>query len=178
MPKVKWGIDPDEPEELEQFDVYDGPELRPGVYQGVITRLTVQENRNSDDMLKAMFIVRETGEKAKYNGAVLWANQNVTDQGKPYLLQFLKALGLKWADFTSRSVLEDAKERPTKVLRIGNVKFNDGNEAPVRVNVGMSRSTPEYPDRKPEIKSWLQPRDAEEADWEDGEDEGEEDPFA
>lgn len=173
MPKVKWGISNDEPEELEQYDVYDGPELRSGVYQGNVLRLTVVKNRNDDDMLKVMFQVDETGDKAKYNGAVLWSNQNVTDQSKPYLLQFLKALGLTWSDFTNRTVLEDGKERPTKVLKIGRVKFNDGNEVPCRVNVGLSKSTPDYPERKPEIKSWLLPRDAEEWDDDDADDDGE-----
>jgi hypothetical protein len=165
MPKVKWGINPDEPEELEQYDIYDGPDLRTGVYAGNIMRLTVVENRSKDDMLKVMFQVDETGDKAKYNGAVLWSNQNVTDQSKPYLLAFLKAIGLTWDDFTKRSVLEDAKERPTKVLKIGRVKFNDGNEVPCRVQVGLSKATPDYPERKPEIKSWLTPRDVEE--WDD-----------
>ena len=177
MPKVKWGIDPDEPEELEEFDIYDGPDVKPGVYAGWVTRLTVVENRNQDDMLKAMFQVDETGDKAKSNGAVFWSNQNVTNQSKPFLLRFLKALGCSWADFSSRSVLEDSKERPTKVLKIGRVKFNDGAKVPCRVQLGWSRTTPEYPDRRLEIKSWLPPRDEDDAAWDDGDD-GEEDPFA
>jgi hypothetical protein len=177
MPKVKWGIDPDEPEELEEFDIYDGPDVKPGVYAGNITRLTVVENRNADDMLKVMFQIEETGDKAKYNGAVFWSNQNVTNQSKPFLLRFLKSFGCTWADFTSRSVLEDSKERPTKVLKIGKVKFNDGAKVPVRVQLGYGRTTPEYPERRLEIKTWLQPREDEDAAWGD-DDDGDEDPFA
>jgi hypothetical protein len=170
MPKVKWGIDPDEPEELEQFDTYDGPDLKSGVYQGNLLRLSVKENRNGDDMLNGMFQVADDT-KPQYNGAVLWFNQNITDQGKPYVLQFLKAIGLTWKDFTDRTVTESS-DRPTKVLKIGKVKFNDGAEVPVRVSVGMSKTTPEYPERKPEIKSFLVPREDE--GWDDSDD-GEDD---
>ena len=176
MPKVKWGIDPDEPEELEQFDVYDGPDLKSGVYEGVLTRLTVKKNKNDDDMLNGLFVVKDDT-KPQYNGAAVWFNQNVTDQGKPYLLLFLKAIGLAWKDFTSRSVLEDSKERPTKVLKIGNIKFNDGEEVPVRVQIGMSRTSPEYPESKPEIKQFLKPRAAEWDDSDDEDDGDEERPF-
>lgn len=163
MPKVKWGIDPDEPEDLEQFDVYDGPPLPTGVYQGNITRLTVKKNKNDDDMFNGLFVVDESPEdgKDKFNGATLWFNQNITQQGSVYIKQWLKAMGLSWADFRDRTVLEDSKDRPTKVLKIGSQKFNDGVDVPVRVQVGMSKSTPEYPEKKPEIKSFLLPRDAE-----------------
>ena len=47
------------------------------------------------------------------------------------------------------------------------------NEVPCRVNVGLSKSTPDYPERKPEIKSWLLPRDAEEWDDDDADGDGE-----
>ena len=170
MPKVKWGIDPNEPEELEQFDVYDGPDLKSGVYQGNLTRLSIKENRNGDDMLNGMFVVADDT-KPQFNGAVLWFNQNVTEQGKPYVLQFLKAIGLSWKDFTDRTVTEDS-DRPTKVTKIGKVKFNDGHEVPVRVNVGLGKASPEYPERKMEIKSFLTPRDAE--GWDDDDDDGDE----
>lgn len=180
MPKVKWGIDPDEPEELEQFAVYDGPDVRPGVYNGVLTRLTVKENRNGDDMLSGLFMIRESGkenDKDKYNGAPVWFNQNITEQGKPYTLAFLKSLGLTWTDFVKNTVTADA-DRPTQITKIGRIKFNDGNEPPLRVNLGMSRATPEYP-AKIEIKQFMPPKDAD-AEWNDDADAGddEEDPFA
>jgi hypothetical protein len=180
VPKVKWGISNDEPEELEQFDIYDGPDVKSGVYQGNILRLTVIKNRNDDDMLKVMWQVAESGEKAKYNGATFWSNQNVTDQSKPYLLQFLQSIGLTWADFTNRTVIEGKYDKQTasKVLKIGRVKFNDGEEVGARVQIGLSKSTPEYPERRPEIKSWLKPK---EQDWDDSGDDddegGEEPPF-
>ena len=180
MPKVKWGIDASEPEELEQFGVYEGPDVRPGVYHGVLKRLTLKENSNGDDMLNGLFEIRESGkenDKDKYNGAGIWFNQNITDQGKPYVLAFLKAFGLTWKDFTTNTVTESA-DRPTPVTKIGRVKFNDGNEPKVRVSIKMSKATPEYPS-KPDIGQWLPPKDGD-AEWDDSDAAGssEEDPFA
>jgi hypothetical protein len=178
-PRVKWGIDPDEPEELESFDIYDGPDLKSGVYQGNLMRLTIVKNRNDDDMLKGMWQVDDPA-KPQYKGAVLWFNQNITDQGKPYVLQWLKSLGLTWDDFTKRTVIEDADysaSSPSKVTKIGRLKFNDGNEVPCRVSVGLSKSTPEYPERKPEIKNWLPPKDDEWDADDDGDGEPDDSPF-
>lgn len=181
MPRIKWAIDDAEPEELEGFAVYDGPDLTRGVYDGVITRLTIKTNSNGDDMLNGLFIVRTTNpERKKFNGADVWFNQNITEQGKPYVLQWLKSMGLTWADFTKKTVT-DTDERPCKVMKIGLKKFNDGNEVECRVQIGMSKATPGYPS-KPEIKQFLKPKDEDEA-WEDDEqgdagEDGEENPFA
>lgn len=178
MPKVKWSIDTAEPDELEEYGVYDGPELpRTGVFHGVIKRLSLKENSNGDDMLNGLFEVRESGEendKDKYNGAGIWFNQNITDQGKPYVLQFLKSLGLTWKDFIKSTVTED-DGRPTRVMKIGKVKFNESNEPKVKVSIGMSKGTPDYPS-KTEIKQFLAPKPE---DWDDDGDDGDEDdPFA
>lgn len=183
MPKVKWGIDVDEPEELDTFDVYDGPEPRPGVYHGVLKRLTLKENRNGDDMMNGLFVVQESNndsDKQKFNGWGVWFNQNITDQGKPYLLLFLKSLGLTWRDFVSSTVTESA-ERPTNIIKIGRVKFNDGNEPKLRVQVKMGKASGDgqYPARL-EIGQFLPPKDAD-AEWDsadDASDSDEEDPFA
>lgn len=166
MPKTKWGISTDEPDELETFDVYDGPMPPAGVYSVVIKRLGVKENRNGDDMLNGLAEIRESkgSGKSKFNGYGFWFNQNVTDQGKPYLLQFLKALGLSWKDFTDRAILED-KDRPTNVTKIGTVKFNDGNEPEARVNT--KRDTYEG-DVRLAVRNWLPPKDEEDDEWDDG----------
>lgn len=181
MPKVKWGISTDEPEDLEQYDIYDGPDIKTGVYAGNVLRLTITKNRNNEDMLKVMFQVQETGEKEKYNGATFWANQNVTEQGNRFVKAFLKALGISWSEFINRTVTEESKwskESPTKILKIGRTKFNDGNEVPCRVQIGLGKATPEYPERRMEIKSWLPPREAEEWDDSDADEDGADDsPF-
>lgn len=180
MPKAKWGIGTEEPEELEQFAVYDGDEPPTGVYPFVLKRLTVKENKNGDDMLNGLVEIRapKSDKKSKYNGWAVWFNQNVTDQGAPYVKQWLKSLGLTWKDFTNKTVLE-SDERPCKVVKIGNVKFNDGNEPPLRATIKMGRKSGDYPARL-EIGQWLAPQE-ESGDWDgadDGDEPDEDDPFA
>lgn len=183
MPRVKWAIDSSEPEELEGFAVYEGPPIERGVYNGVLTRLTIKTNSNGDDMLNGLWIARTNDpERKKFNGFDSWFNQNITEQGKPYVLQWLKSMGLTWDDFAKRTVT-DTDERPCKVMKIGKIKFNDGNEPTCRVQLGMSKATPGYPARM-EIKQFLKPKDEEDAwaedddaDDSDGED-AEDNPFA
>lgn len=174
MPKVKWAIDSAEPDDLEPFDVYDGPNPPRGVYNGVITRLQLKENSNGDDMINGLFIMKtDDPEKKKYNGCAVWFNQNVTEQGAPYVKQFLKAVGLTWKEFVSRTVTESA-DRPTSITKIGNVKFNDGNEVPARALVRPKRPTPGYPGGDPDIGQWLVPKESDE-DWDDSDDDDDDD---
>lgn len=179
MPKAKWGIDADEPEELQTFDAYDGPTPPAGVYHFVLKRLSVRENRNKDDMLNGLVEIRmpKGDERAKYNGWSVWFNQNVTDQGKPYVLQFLKALGLTWNDFMRKTVFE-SDERPTKIVKIGNMKFNDGNEPAVRATIKMGKASADgqYP-ASLGIGTWLPPKDGENT-WDDSNDGGSSEPDA
>jgi hypothetical protein len=170
MPKVKWGIDTSEPEELEQFAAYEGEIPSANVYRGKITRLTLKENKNGDDMLNGLFIIAEPkgSTKAKFNGAPIWFNQNITEQGKPYVLLFLKAFGLTWADFLNKTVT-DTNERPAKVMKIGTVKFNDGNEPMCRLQSKIGKD--QNDEKRADIRAWLPPKVAEEStDWDSGDD--------
>jgi len=171
MPKVKWGIDTSEPEELEQFDVYDGPMPPADVYSGNLRRLVLKENKNGDDMLNGLFVIREPkgSVKAKYNGAAIWFNQNITEQGKPYVLQFLKAFGLTWKDFMTKTVT-DTDERPAKVMKIGTVKFNDGSEPACRLQSKIGKDQDD--NKRLDVRSWLPPKaEAESTEWDDGDEE-------
>jgi hypothetical protein len=140
MPRAKWAVSTDEPEDLEPYDVYDGPKPPAGVYQTKLTRLSVKANKNDEPMLNGLLIVSEpkASPKSQYNGYGIWFNQNVTEQGGPYVKQFLTAIGLTWAEFKAKTVLEgdmpDTKNDPaTRIMKIGKVAFNDGNDVPVRV---------------------------------------------
>lgn len=140
MPKAKWAVSSDEPEDLEPFEVYDGPKPPAGVYNVTLTRLGVKANKNDEQMLNGLLIVKEpkASAKSQYNGYGIWFNQNVTEQGSPYVKQFLTALGLTWTEFKTKTVLEgdmpETKSDPsTRVMKIGRVKFNDGEEPALRV---------------------------------------------
>jgi hypothetical protein len=141
MPKARWDVSSEEPEELESYDVYDGDKPPPGVYAVKLTRLSVKANKNNDPMLNGLLLVDEPkgANKAKFNGYPIWFNQNVTDQGAPYVVQFLKALGLTWAEFRTKTITEgdipSVKGEPaTRIMKIGGTKFNDGNEPRLRVS--------------------------------------------
>jgi hypothetical protein len=179
MPRLKWSLSKTEPDDLEPFDVYDGDPIANGVYDGVVTRLTMKENSNGDDMITGLWICKDSrGDKKKYAGAPVWFQQNLTEQGERFVKALFKAMGIPWSDLTNKTILE-SDDRPTKIKSVGRVKFNDGAEVPMRVQIGRSKATPEYPS-KPEIKQYLPPRDEEDA-WDEDEpetDTGEEDPFA
>lgn len=127
MARVKWGIGGEEPEEMEAFDVYDGPVPPVGVYRCKLRRLQIVTNRNGDDMVKWVMDIAEPkgSEKARYNGCGIWGQQNVTEQGKPFLKSVLvHGLGVSWSDFIGKTVTE-SDERPTMVKSIGRKKFLD-----------------------------------------------------
>jgi hypothetical protein len=141
MPKARWAVSQDEPEEIESYEVYDGDKPPGGVvYAGRLTRLSVKANKNDDPMINGLVLVDEPkgAAKSKYNGYPIWFNQNVTEQGAPYVNQFLAALGLTWTEFRTKTVTEgdipEHKGEPaTRIMKIGSVKFNDGNEPRLRV---------------------------------------------
>lgn len=164
MPKTKWAIDPDEPEDLEGWEEYDGPVPPAGIYVGYIRRLGVKENKNGDDMLNGLFIIDEDkdSEKSRFNGYGIWFNQNVTDQGKPFLKQFLGSIGATWSDFVSRTVTE-SKDRPTDVVSIGKVKLESEPEARLSAKRGSYNG-----EAKLEVARWMPPKtDEEQEEWDD-----------
>lgn len=171
MGKVKWGIGAEEPEDLQQFDVYDG-ELPPkGVYNCRVKFLRLTTNKNDDDMIKGLLVIDETGNKKQYNGYGIWFNQNVTEQGAPYLLRFLKALGLTWKDFINRTVVDDAD--PPNITKIGDLKFD--KEPAVRV---LAKRGSYQGNDKLDVTSFLAPRDESDEDEDDDGDDVEDDPFS
>lgn len=126
MPKKTFSIDTgSEPDDLPTFDDYTGPPLTAGVWGGKVVFVKIAQNRNDDDMFKILLRVDGMeGNRAKYNGAVVWVNQNVTEQGAPYLKKFLEAIGAKWGDLGS--VVTDESDPPI-ITKIGKLKLNGEN---------------------------------------------------
>jgi hypothetical protein len=180
MPRAKWSIGDDEPDDLEPFSVYDGPLPPAGVYHVALKRLNLAENRNGEDMLKILVEIRDgRAEKKQYNGCGVWANQNVTEQGAPFVKSFLTSFGWTWSEFMNKTILESADERPTAVIGIGKVKI----EKEPMGRVQLKRATYQG-DAKVEVAQWLPPVEDEgdEPAW-DADDQGgsapdDDDPFA
>jgi hypothetical protein len=174
MPKAKWSIDSSEPEELEQYEPYDGDLPPLGVYYGKIFRLTVEDNKNGDRMLTVGFRVDDPRKnKKRFNGYAAWDRLNITEQSKPFVLLFLKALGLTWADFWNKTI-EEAGEGRVLIKSIGRKKFNLGEGNPVRVQLRSDTDQAGEPSRRPGWLPWLDPSDSEHIE-DDDEDEDEDD---
>lgn len=177
MPKVKsWGLsDSSEPDELEAFEPYDGPDPKKGVYKFRLTNFRIKCNKNDDPMLNGLLIIQEDRvEKKKFNGWPVWFNQNITDQGKPYILQILKALGVTWSDFHDNTIVEgkmpeENGDDPAPIAKIGKVKF--GEDTLVRASIGARKDNSE----EMEVKTFLPWKDDDELDSDDESDESEED---
>lgn len=136
MGKVKFGIDADDAinaEAGEGATFYDGPVPPKGAYRGILKRLElIAENKSGNPMLKYLIELkaREGSEAAQYDGYPIWGNQNVTDQGKGYVNQFLDALTngsdeqilvTRKAFWTGGLVVEDDGEG--HVIRIGKMQI-------------------------------------------------------
>lgn len=185
MAKWKSAFDADDEPEAAggDFAAYDGPDLPfNGVFPFKIKLARMKKNRNKDDMIFLVLNVHAPEpdhDKHKYHGAPLFVNLNQTDQGKPYTKAMLDALGIRWKDFVTKTILDVDESDPTKVTitRLGGKKM-DG-EVMVRVSLRKGKGTKEYP-AKADVGTWLpyvDPADDEDGDYEPAEDDGSAPPF-
>lgn len=174
--KVKWGIGDDEPEAASgEFNDYDGPVPPRGVYRVVLKKLWLTENKNGDQMIKGIAeIAGEKGEKKQYNGYAIWFNQNVTEQGAPYLKAFLDALGVSWNDFYNKTVVDDDEDNMGfPITKIGSKKIG-ANE--LRINAKRAEYPPKSGEFKLEPQRFLAAKEDDED--EDGDGDGDTEPDA
>jgi len=127
---AKWGVPSTEPDDLPDFlsneEIAEkmGGDPR-GVFRVWIKKITVVKNKNDDDMLKITAEIFDTAKDKKgYNGYAFWENQNITEQGAPFLKQFLKSIGVSWADFQQRTKMTaETKTEPRTIISIGKVNL-------------------------------------------------------
>ena len=137
MGKVKFGLDADDAINAEAGEggtFYEGPVPPKGTYAGILKRLElIDENKNGDPMLKYLIELkaRPGSDAEQYDGYGVWGNQNVTDQGKGYVNQFLDALtdgsedqiiATRRAFWGGQLIVED--DGKGHVLRIGKMKID------------------------------------------------------
>lgn len=169
MPKWKAGeiADISEPEAPEGFSSYDGPPLPfTGVFPFKLKLLRMKQNRNGDDMLNGLLEVyapKKSDPKHKWHGAAVWFNLNQTEQGAPYTKAFLEGMGVKWADFVRKTLLDDSD--PPNVTRLGNLKLN--GEQTVKCALKGSKTSDKYPDKKAEVANWIPWKASEDPDADD-----------
>ena len=132
---------------------YDGPPPKKGIpYRCKLKRMQIKTNKNDEPMLNFVCEIAEPAKKAgkanpnaECNGYGMWANLNVTDQGAPYVNQFLTALaGAKAAqvikDFWGPGPrIDDDKSDTPKVVGIGRFKIEDGLDIIVQGKFGKGQ---------------------------------------
>jgi hypothetical protein len=172
--KVKWAIGGVEPDDLPDFSSNEdivkknGGALPPkGRTRVLVKKVTSKENKNGDQMLMITAEIAEKGSKKDqaYNGYAMWTNQNVTEQGAPYLKAFLKAIGVTWNDFINKTVADESQE-PTVLNKIGKVNLNKPVEAWASLKYGEDQQGFD----RAEIGRWLAPVDEDDADDDDADD--------
>lgn len=150
---VKWAIGADEPEDLQDFlsndDIVAKNTPKKGADKGVIQwpgkgpfNFRVQfvrkgEIQNGDNAgqprLRGMFVLQDD-QTPDWNGYAVFDGWNVTEQGKPYLKRFLKAIGVPWSDFYSKSKEEDDGNN-VEIVRMGAVNFKGAKPITLRGTV-------------------------------------------
>lgn len=184
--KAKWGVSSGEPEDLPDFlsndEIVQKMNDQPprGVFRLQLKgRPTVAKNKNGDDMIKMILEVNDPAKDKKgYNGFALWENQNVTDQSKPFLLKWLKSLGVTWRDFNinTKKTNNPGDLIPDEILSIGNVTFGGQKKVYLLAALGRKPAHGDY-EEGTEVKRWVPKEDAQadEPDDEEEEDESAED---
>lgn len=179
---AKWSVPSKEPEDLPDFlsndEIVDKAGGLPrGVFRVWVKQITVNKNKNDDDMLRVTAEIFETDKSKKvYNGYTFWENQNVTESGAAFLKRFLNSMGATWKDFNERTKMVNATTlEPTKIISIGSANFNGAK----KVLAVISTKIEEYKgEERAAVSRWLPPKDSDEAEV-DGDDddlgEGDED---
>lgn len=150
MPKMNFGIaDAADVAAAQGFEPYKG-ELPPnGVYEGVLKVCKIGKIGSGTDKGKNSLkptIILDDPDYPEYNGCPAFGNLNLTDQGVPYVNQFLESLtdgsekakaDIRKAFWKTGPIVDDAKEH---LLRIGKVQVNSP-KGEIRITVGTKTST-------------------------------------
>jgi hypothetical protein len=129
---------------------YSGPiPTERGVYSCYVKIFDLVTNKNGDPMLKGLAVVDvpKKHKFAKYNGYGIWFQQNITDQGKPFVNQLLSALSDGSAEHAARIRkafwtvgAQTEKPLPAKpqqsagaILKIGPLRFMDLDDKKIRI---------------------------------------------
>lgn len=131
MVRIKFGVTDAIEAEPTGGKRYEGPVPPRGVYRGVLKRLGIKNNAKGNPMLYGMieFRAKAKSPDAKYDGYGLWLQQNVTDQGKGFVNQFLDALtdGTDEARKKLRTQFWNGGIDAEKSLRDGDPKSDGGH---------------------------------------------------
>jgi hypothetical protein len=158
MPKFNLNINGVDVDAAEGREEWEGPLPPKGSYPAKLRLVKVKQIKGKSDNRLQIMVVLDTGDE--YDGCPVFGGVNLTDQGIPYVNQFLQALtdGTEAAfekikrAFYAGFVVDEKKEN---VLKIGTLKINSPEgELPIMISLG--HSTWEGKTR-PQISSFLLP---------------------
>ena len=147
MPKFNLNINGVEVDAAEGYDEWKGPLPPKGSYPAILKIVKVKQIKNkSDNRLQIMATVNTKGdpEREQYDGCPVWGGVNLTEQGIPYINQFLQSLATDEADylkvkkaFYAGFVTDEKKEN---VLKIGTKKINSP-EGTMEIMISLAHNT-------------------------------------
>jgi hypothetical protein len=162
--KAKWGIkgsEVDAAEESAEFEEYEGPDLKAGIYPVVLEDLkkTTFSSGNEGFFMRLKVDAPKGHPKEAYNGAPIWERIAVIDSQLWKLKPFLLALGGKGTDMDNTMLGEPVGDEAgsAPVTRLGRIGNPIGKK--LRVSVKIERG--EY--TGPKVDRFMPPRDEEEA---------------
>jgi hypothetical protein len=179
MPKVKWGgdltLEDIEGAEVRESQAYTGPVPPSGVYRFLHQSSKKENSEAGNPKLRTIWKLDGSWkpEHKKYHGAPLFIHMPVTKSAAWRVKQFCDAIGVSYADFLTKMVVDDQNY----VNKIGRVEIDD--ELTVFINVRKGPDNNGNDRIEPLGGGYLPVDDAEDAAEEgDGDDaDTEEDPF-
>jgi hypothetical protein len=192
---VKWSIGADEPEDLQDFlsndDIVAKHTVKKGANKGEINwpgkgpftfkvqfikmaEIAGGENKGKP-RLRIMLVLDEPkkSDASSWNGYAIFDGFNVTEQGTPFLKRFLKAVGVSWDDFYSKTKMDESQD-PPHIVQMGKVKFEAGSPVTLRATVVVKPADDYNDDEHLEIGRFL-PLDDDEPESDDVEEDDDED---
>lgn len=180
MPKMKWGDNEPDWDELDDaeyteggdFPRYDGPiPPKNTILHGSLKKAWAVDSQAGNKMFKVIWEAEgNTGDKKKYNGLSIWENVVWTPQTKFRWQPWLDALGISLRDVRQRTVTaEDEDNVGLPIIRINKLKFP--------VDIRVVTDTDVYNgEKRAKVAEWLPPGDSDADDDdedydEDGDDE-------
>jgi hypothetical protein len=158
MPKFNLSINGVGQDIAEGREDWSGPLPPKGSYPAILKLVRVKQIKGKTDNRLQIMAVLNTGDQ--YDGCPVWGGVNLTDQGIPYVNQFLASL----TDGSESEIEKIEKafytgfvvdEKKTEVLKIGTKRINspDG-KLPIMISLGHSTYEGKT---NPKIMSFLLP---------------------
>jgi hypothetical protein len=128
MPRMKWGIDDDLPEDWEEsdFEPYDGPEPPANkLLNGEVKKMWAATFSSGNEGLVVLFQADgNRGDRAKYDGWSTWERIPLIASMNWKYGPLLEALGITLDDVKRRTVVAEEDDNVgTPIIKIGKLKF-------------------------------------------------------